>query len=388
MTSKEFFGNLLTELSKQGTSKLLLEDFNYFINKSINQVYNKVFNSFEVTQPITDELRVLKATVRLTPTLLPDQNGINKNVFYVNLPDDYVHLLSCSAEFKVLRNFKQYNVGITKSFGVKRLPSDTLPEIMNDYFLRPMYKRPYYNVINNASSTTYPVTDNIQSVYSSTSTTVNNTISVTLSGSTTGETITFAMSDGTNRVYSYESSPIVSELQYSDITTLSQALTSNDIQNNITYNSSNTATGLIITNAQSIMSVASSNSANVFNYTKSTSGDDFVERTAGNRYGNQSRVSMEIRYGNDASVFQLTGIVIDYMRAPQFVRLTEEEAESTRDISQKLEFPDQVCYELINQAVQLIMENQMDQRQQTFPPTVQSIATPEPPGQQQQQQRK
>jgi len=33
---------------------------------------------------------------------------------------------------------------------------------------------------------------------------------------------------------------------------------------------------------------------------------------------------MEIRYGTDDSVFKLTRVYIDYIKAPQHIRLTQE----------------------------------------------------------------
>ena len=41
-----------------------------------------------------------------------------------------------------------------------------------------------------------------------------------------------------------------------------------------------------------------------------------VERGQAIRYGNASPVRLEIRYGTDSSVFKLTGIYIDYIKAP------------------------------------------------------------------------
>ena len=47
-----------------------------------------------------------------------------------------------------------------------------------------------------------------------------------------------------------------------------------------------------------------------------------------------------------------------------------------RDTSDVLEFPDYVCWEIINELVHIIMENISDQRLQTHPVVSQSIANP------------
>lgn len=101
-----------------------------------------------------------------------------------------------------------------------------------------------------------------------------------------------------------------------------------------------------------------------------------VERAAKARYGNTSKVRLEIRYGTDDSVFKLTHVYIDYIKAPQTIRLTQEQLDLTQDISQVLEFPDYVCQEIINELVNIIMERNSDPRLQTHPIVSQSIANP------------
>jgi hypothetical protein len=100
------------------------------------------------------------------------------------------------------------------------------------------------------------------------------------------------------------------------------------------------------------------------------------EKGAGIRYGNRSEVRVEIRYGTDDSVFELTDVYIDYIKAPQHIRLTQKQLDTTEDKSQLLEFPDYVCQEIINELVTLLMENISDQRLQTHPVVSQSIANP------------
>jgi len=53
-------------------------------------------------------------------------------------------------------------------------------------------------------------------------------------------------------------------------------------------------------------------------------------------------------------------VYVDYVKAPQTIRLTQMEIDKTEDISQMLEYPDYVCQEIINELVHLIMENISD----------------------------
>ena len=73
-----------------------------------------------------------------------------------------------------------------------------------------------------------------------------------------------------------------------------------------------------------------------------------------------------------------------YLKAPQFIRLTQEQVDKVEDTSQVLEFPDYVCQEIVNELILLLMENASDPRLQTHIPINQSIANP---AQEQQQQK-
>ena len=84
---------------------------------------------------------------------------------------------------------------------------------------------------------------------------------------------------------------------------------------------------------------------------------------------------MEIRYGKDTSSFSATKVYVDYLRSPQYIRLTQEQIDEVADLSQLLEFPDYVCQEIVNELVKLLLENSSDPRLQTNIPINQSIAT-------------
>jgi hypothetical protein len=53
---------------------------------------------------------------------------------------------------------------------------------------------------------------------------------------------------------------------------------------------------------------------------------------------------------------------VDYIKAPQHIRLSQEQLDLTEDTSQMMEFPDYVCQEIINELVHLVMENAGDGR--------------------------
>lgn len=94
----------------------------------------------------------------------------------------------------------------------------------------------------------------------------------------------------------------------------------------------------------------------------------------GDRTAHQSTVNIEIHSGK--SDWVLDKIYITYIKAPMYVSMTEDEVLAIEDNTQNLEFPDYVCYEIINILVKLVMENTSDPRLQTNMPVNQTIAIP------------
>ena len=62
MTVVEFYEHVLTELNKVEAPSLLLEDFNYFANKAVQQYINEVYNRYDMNQQSTDDLSALKTS--------------------------------------------------------------------------------------------------------------------------------------------------------------------------------------------------------------------------------------------------------------------------------------------------------------------------------------
>ena len=323
MTVREIYEYALVELNKLNAPSLLLEDYNYFINKAIQQYINLVYAKSEIDQQSTDDIRVLKTSAILEPKLFSSSltsdktkllsNGLFKTSYYADLPTDYMHLLNCIVEYTIQQsNFKCYNKGDTVHFPVRRLTSDMYTQILNNAYMRPMYKRPYYylSAIN---------------------------------------TNTVTQSEG-NRLYNKPGS--LTGMDASDLPTKegekALALEKGTIPENKSY-------GLIDSETQ-----------------------------AGDRLSNSSTVRLELRFGNDATIFKPTALYIDYIKSPMYVRLTQEQIDSTIDYSQVLEFPDYVCFEITNIFVRLLMENSSDPRLQTNIPLNTTIYNPVTQQQQQQ----
>ena len=277
-------------MNKLEAPSLLLEDYNYFINKAVQQYINLVYAKLEIDQQSTDDIRVLKASTVLKPVKLYENpsyshlaNGMFKSSYYVDLPEDYMHLLNCIVEYKVgVSNFKCYNKGDMVYFAARKLTPDMYTQVLNNAYMRPMYKRPYYYLTN--------------------INTANNIV--------TNPSMDTAILDANKE----------------DNETPSALVDSNNVP--------------------------------------------------GDRLANPSTVRLELRYGNDDGVFVPNNIYVDYLKSPMYIRLTQEQINSTLDYSQVLEFPDYVCFEIANIFVRLLMENASDPRLQTNIPINNTIAAP------------
>jgi hypothetical protein len=70
-----------------------------------------------------------------------------------------------------------------------------------------------------------------------------------------------------------------------------------------------------------------------------------------------------------------------------FIRLTYDQITATEDTTRLLEFPDYVCFEIVNEFVKLLMENASDPRLQTNYAINQTVADPTAPPPQSQSSR-
>ena len=326
MTSRQLYEAVLIELNKENAPNIILEDFNYFVNKAINQYINKRYNIYDVNQQTTDDLRVLKATAKLDVVKINDYNDLSlaSNATYeAILPSDYLHILNCICIYNVQKTYKCYNKGDKWRCAAKRLTADAYSQVLDNFWNKPTYKRPYYYIHNiniNSVNPTNPYGDGDNGLPSGKGTDISKVESRKVSENVEEK--------------DYDNHPIPQD--WKGINTIS---------------------------------LRPQNSEESKEYSN-------IQKAAGIRYGNVSQVRMEIRYGTDDSIFELEKVYIDYIKSPQYIRLTQKQLDFTEDNSQMLEFPDYVCQEIVNELVHIIMENIGDPKLQTHPVVSQSIANP------------
>lgn len=173
MTARQLYEALLIEMNKVEAPSILLEDFNYMANKAVYQFLNKTYNMYDANQQMSDNIRVLKATAILTPKSTKEGNSsygdfdidsLYGNIKEFTLPNDYLHMLNCICNYKVKKPFKCYKADSNVQFAARRLTSDMWSQVINNFYMRPTYRMPYYFIhnVNNINNGQLP-TDNFQS---------------------------------------------------------------------------------------------------------------------------------------------------------------------------------------------------------------------------------
>ena len=155
MTWLDLYNSALIEQNKHEAPTLLIEEYNYLINKAIIQYINLTYARFDLNQQSSDDLRWLQRSVELD---VYKQNKIIHPMEHANyvaiLPPDYFHVLNCTAHFKKRCNdddTNKCNVPDDDSLGgiwslCRRLTANQFPDIINNAYLKPTYKRPYFYI--------------------------------------------------------------------------------------------------------------------------------------------------------------------------------------------------------------------------------------------------
>lgn len=142
MTARYILEAVLIELNKHNAPALKLFEFNYYVNKAITQVINKIYNWYDINQQTTDDLYALETIAELTPEKCAG------DAYEVYLPLDYLHLLNCICVYKVNKTKDCYEAGTQVEIPATRLTADSWGSIMTDIYNRPSCNKPYYYIHN------------------------------------------------------------------------------------------------------------------------------------------------------------------------------------------------------------------------------------------------
>ena len=275
MTERDLYDAALIEINKLEAPSMLLEDYNYFINKAIQQYINKAYNRYEINQQATDDLMALKRTESLVVNEFSETGIPNETNYYFSvLPDDYLHLLNCVVKFDSKKDSDgkcASSYDSSNAFVARKLTSDIYPSIINNAYFKPSYKTPYYTITHLS-----------------------------------------------------ENAVLVEKIL-------------------------NPCNDVIINDGSVVNKI-------LFPCEEENWNGGYV---------------INIRCGNNPK-HKPSMIYIDYIKTPEKIELTEEQLDG-EDKTKRMEFPDYVCYEIINEFVKLLLENASDPRLQTNIPINQTI---------------
>lgn len=314
MTSRQLWNNLLIEQNKVSAPTMLLEDFNHAANKAIYLTINKRYNLYDVNQQLTDDLRVLKDSATLIPELAYNDLALEGE-------DLEMIPLLYGASYEVTLPSDYFHllscICLFETIKPKRGSCNT----QKKYFrvsARRLTADMEAGIINNAYfkpsyKTPYYYLNNINT---------SNSI----------PTYPYKDGRGTDMNGTYHVTTALGNAE-GDNSNLPRTITIGGEQVSV------------------------------------------VDREIAVRYGNASAVWMEIKCGEDPS-FRLAKVKVDYIKVPQTIFLTQEQIDLTEDTSQILEFPDYICYEILKELTNLVLENSSDPRLQTYNQVNSSTAYP------------
>lgn len=158
MTVIEAYRAILIELNKVQAPSLLLDDFIYLFNKGVQQYINERYNIFETKQQLTDDLRVLIKSEQIyriddlskpagALTFQEQKVGTFGESYRTELPNDYLHILNCTCQFKDLSP-RCYGKNDTITVSANKLNTNQWAQIVNNYYLKPSVRNPYYYIVN------------------------------------------------------------------------------------------------------------------------------------------------------------------------------------------------------------------------------------------------
>lgn len=355
MTARGIYEAILIELSKVNAPALKLHEFNYLCNKAVNQFINEVYNVYDINQQTTDDIRVLKSTAYLKPEKVEIDyprynNKIRNNA--VSIKDSYSGIPTFD------ESDGKNNIYRTKL----KTPGATYQVFMPQDYLHLLNCVCIYYI--NQQNKCYDVGDIIQ------------VPAKRLTADSWSSVLTDIYNRPTplNPYYYIHNVNTQIELPTNPLTSKKPGTDMAGEYNGVEP---------LVTNEVRLKGSNFNRTVRLKLGDSSMQNVSVVEKPIALRVSNPTNVRCEIRYGQDDTVYKLIEVQVEYLKSPQFIRLTQEQIDLTTDTSQIMEFPDYICQEIINKLVILLLERAQDPRLAT---NVQINHTIARPTEQQQQQ--
>ena len=146
MTRLQLYEYSLIECNKNQAPSLLIDDYNYMIQKSIYNYVAKKRKISEVDLSLDEDLNALKEPYLIRDKALITTYGVDKVAYQIPMPDNYLHLKNCIAVYKVTKAFGCYKVNDTITFGATRMTAELEPVFSWNYYITPKWFKPFYYI--------------------------------------------------------------------------------------------------------------------------------------------------------------------------------------------------------------------------------------------------
>lgn len=429
MTDKEIYEYMLIELNKVEAPSLLLEDYNYFINKAINNYVNKRYNLYDTSQQTTDDLQVLTGTVEVTidySTLDGDKpastvaTGVEfpavmlgtipgevtpanpiKSISELAYPGEEVvsNYVSTFQAYSAVEDYAQFLINVdpqdwTDDVGIDQ---DTLldAEAAGEEYVVEFKKIGGLLPSIGESPTAKGNTNSPYLKYQDTYRVIGVEVAqegvyVTLDTPYQAQTVEFLKTGDTTRTTIFFR--MVKRKKPTKTTGIKQAVRVAKTTYGYLFPLPNNYYHLLncIVNYEMLEDFKCYPVSTIQPFGAKRLTADMYAFIINNAYLKpeykrpyyylRDRIAntapdLEVRCGNLGRSFRLHSVIVDYLRTPTKVRLTTEVVADPNNSGTPMEFPDYVCQEIIKELTALVMENSSDPRLNTNIPINQSILT-------------
>jgi hypothetical protein len=150
VTSRQLYIDILTELVKEESPTLYMEDYLYFINKAVSEYLKSRYEMYETTQQLSDDLRFWKKPYTTGQLYIPINDirafGPNRSVY------SYRHLLSCVIDVELIRPVYKCDQAVNEVVRYKatRIGSNGKAGLLDNAYLGAKFYRPYFDIIDNS----------------------------------------------------------------------------------------------------------------------------------------------------------------------------------------------------------------------------------------------
>lgn len=145
-TELTLYQDLLRRLDRTGAPSFEVAEFNYWYNLATRKYVNKQLEVYDLSQKISDSLRILIQDPNFTDTLNVDDTTDQRDT---DLPEDYYRLLGVIVTFRYKNDTDCNKKGDTFTVTAKRMTSDLRGFARENEYHRPSISpdtRVYYQV--------------------------------------------------------------------------------------------------------------------------------------------------------------------------------------------------------------------------------------------------